>query len=90
MKEFFTIKNIAILIGVIYVIVLAERFMQRDVKDSEILIEYQAEKIKMQNKILNLTNKIHNYENAIIQNSNYVTNMSSTERDSTRNLLNPR
>ena len=87
--EFLTIKNILILISIVYVISLIERLMKTPSK-SEILVEYQESKIDMQNQIISLTNKVHQYENTIMQNSIDILSMSSRERDSTRELLNPR
>ena len=89
MKDFLTIKNVLILIGALYIIVIIERLMQTPGK-SETLIEYQQKKIDMQNDIINLTNKVHQYESIIIQNSIDILNMSSSERDSARALYNPR
>ena len=90
MKEFLSIKNVVLLIGVIYIIILVERYLKRDATGYENLIEHQAEKIEMQRKIIALTNKVHDYEKSIIQNSIDIFNMSNSERDSTRKVLNPR
>tara|TARA_R110000796_G_scaffold106769_1_gene217283 strand:- start:1132 stop:1404 length:273 start_codon:yes stop_codon:yes gene_type:complete len=90
MKEFLSIKNVVLLIGVVYIIILLERYLKRDDTGYENLIEHQAEKIEMQRKIIALTNKVHDYEKSIIQNSIDIFNMSNSERDSTRNVLNPR
>lgn len=89
MSEFLNIKNVLILIFALYVIVLVERLMNKTT-ESDSLIEYQAEKIRLQEEIIDLTNKVYQYESKIIENSISVNGMSSTERDSTRNLLNPR
>jgi len=90
MKEFLTIKNILIIIFAIYVIILVERLMDNSSVNSESLINYQKDKIKMQDEIINLNTKINFYEKAIIKNSIDIVNMSINERDSTRNVLNPR
>jgi len=89
MKEFLTIKNVLIIVFAIYLIVVVERLMQTPDK-SEILIEYQLEKIEMQKDIISLTNKVSSYEKSILQNSLDILSMSSAERDSARALLNPR
>ena len=90
MKEFFTIKNVLIIIAVIYVITFFERLLNTTNYESEFLLEHQSEKINLQNEIFVLVNKINNYEKIILQNRTDINNMSSSERDSTRNLLNPR
>jgi len=90
MKEVLTIKNILIIIFAIYVIILIERLMDNSSVNSNSLMNYQSEKIKMQDEIIDLNNKISFYEKTIIKNSIDIVNMSSKGRDSTRNVLNPR
>ena len=90
MKEFFTIKNILIIIAVIYGISVFERLLNNTNNESEFLLEYKSEKINLQNEIFVLVNKINSYEKIILKNRTDINNMSSAERDSTRNVLNPR
>ena len=89
MKEFLTIKNVLIIVFAIYLIIVIERLMQSPDK-TEILMQYQEDKIKLQKDVISLTNKVSNYENTIMQNSLDILSMSKSERDSTRALLNPR
>ena len=89
MKEFLTIKNVLIIVFAIYLIIVVERLMQTPDK-SEILIEYQLDKIEMQKNIISLTNKVNSYEKSIMQNSLNILSMSKSERDSARVLFNPR
>ena len=90
MKQYLTPQNIFVVIVFIYLVFSFERYLKINTDHTDSLVEYQNDKLEMQETIGILEKKINNYEVQIIQNNIDILNMSSSERDSARALLNPR
>lgn len=85
-----TVKGLLILLVVIYAITAVERALKPQPQASGGYTDFLQDKNNMQKKLDEQTQKSHNYEIKILQNSVDIVNMSSSERDSLRAVLNPR
>ena len=90
LKQHITVKNLLILIVLLYFITAVERFIGNQSHQSDILMKHNEKNNELVKQIESLNNNIHNYEKKKLQNTIDIINMDDVERDSLRAMLNPR
>lgn len=90
MKNELTFKNIVILGMCVYLITVAERMIGNDQGHSAKIVEYEREKLQMQEDKQVLTDKIYEYEVNRIKKNAFIDGASNAELDSLESVHNPR
>jgi len=84
------IVDVVIVAFLIYGVFAIERIIRNERNHSEQIILYEKQKHDLNKKVEVLKDKINEYEILIIQNNADIQRMSRSERDRTREVLNPR
>ena len=85
-----SLKDILIVIVLIYSITVVERLLNNELNQTEIMIDHNNDYIKLRNDLDTFNEKITNYEKQILENVINVNGMSNDELDDLFSVHNPR